>query len=319
MRCLVQSVGNRSRYHLRVFLDFLIIFFIAKLIQASNLPNPSESSRDICDVCLEDNNETVMDISKANMYCADCKQMLCDECCRQHRRFKPTKNHNMLSIDEYQVSSDNEGTNLSPSVCNLHDQKVLDIYCIECKTVQCAVCFIDDHKHHEGSHVSKYVDDFRKQMESNIEVINGCSSKTLMKKAELIKIKEDMQHKVEGLEEDIMRRKDELKQFADTQADSLLKNLYSMNQSKLKEILTETDDVNAHLSCLQSYSSYCHKIVAKGSASDICRAVSDLSVKAAELQEHCQSLIKRDIQSFTFCFPKWEFKELIGELEGKNT
>src|SRR6218665_1029173 len=102
-------------------------FFIAKLIQASNLPNPSESSRDICDVCLEDNNETVMDISKANIYCADCKQMLCDECCRQHRRFKPTKNHNMISIDEYQVSSDNEGTNLSPSVCNLHDQKVLDI------------------------------------------------------------------------------------------------------------------------------------------------------------------------------------------------
>ena len=228
-----------------------------------------------------------------------------------------------MPINEQQVSNEYAMTNLAPSVCELHEQKVLNIYCAECKTVECAVCFIDRHKHHEGSHVSKFVDDFRKQIESNIETINQCSSQTQMKKEELNKIKEDMQQKVERLESDVINRRDEVKQFADTQANSLLQSLCSLRQSKLKEIQIEADDIDAHLSCLQSYSSYCQKMMAKGSASDICRAVSDLSVKATELQEQCQSLIEREIQSFKFCFTKSEFEEfleddnLIGEIEGK--
>ena len=298
-------------------------FLIAKLIQVANVSNPSESSRDICDICRDDNEETGKEIPGANIYCIDCKQKLCEECCRHHRKSKLNKNHKLIPINEQQVSNDCTVAKLAPSVCELHEQKVLDVYCDECKTVECAVCFIDRHKQHEGSHVSKYVDDFRKQIESNIETINQCSSQIQMKKAELIKIKEDMQQKVEMLEEDVMKRRDELKQFADSQATSLLQSLCSLSQSKFKEIQMEADDIDAHLSCLQSYSSYCQKMMAKGSDSDICRAASDLSFKATELQTQYQSLTEKQIQFFKVIFKKSEIKEFLeddnwlGEIEGK--
>ena len=323
MRCLAQSAGNSLRSLRRGFLDCLITSSLRSSYKWQMFQTRPNHQAIYATYVWRDNEETGKEIPKANMYCTDCKQKLCEECCRHHRKFKLNKNHKLISINEQQVSNDNAIAKLAPSVCELHEQKVLDIYCAECKTVECAVCFIDGHKQHEGSHVSKYVDDFRKQIESNIETINQCSSQTQMKKAELNKIKEDMQQKVERLEVDVINRRDELKQFADSQANSLLQSLCSLSQSKLKEIQMEADDIDAHLSCLQSYSSYCQKMMAKGSASDICRAVSDLSVRAVELQEQCQSLTERKIQSFKVSFTKSEIEEcleddnLIGEIEGK--
>ena len=82
------------------------------------------------------------------------------------------------------------------------------------------------------------------------------------------------------------------------------------------------EDIDAHLSSLQSYCSYGQMITALGSASDICRAASDLSVSAIDLQQRCQVLIEKEIQVFKFCFTKLEFEEfiadynLIGKIEG---
>ena len=85
-----------------------------------------------------------------------------------------------------------------------------------------------------------------------------------------------------------------------------------------------TDDIDTYLSCLETYNSYCQTIMAKGSASDICRAFSDLSARAVELQQQCQSMIEREIQSINFRLRKSEAVEsleescvnFIGEIEG---
>lgn len=59
---------------------------------------------------------------------------------------------------------------------------IVNIYCADCKIVVCAMCFIDYHKNHEGSHVNKFVDGFRKQIESNVEAINEYISRAKTKK-----------------------------------------------------------------------------------------------------------------------------------------
>ena len=289
-------------------------FFTEKLIQLlTNVTSPSVSARGLCDVCVDDNEEMRKDMPKADMYCSDCKQNLCKECCKYHRILKLTKHHKFvpLGLNEQRVSVDNVMESLAPSVCELHEQKILDIYCAECKTVQCAVCFIDGHKHHEGSHVTKFVDDFRKQIEKNIETINQCSSQTQLKKSELLKIKEDMRLEASRVEFDVLNRREEIKQFAVVQSVSLLQNLYSVRDSKLKEIQMEAGDIDAHLSCLQSYSSFYQKVKAKGSASDICRAVSESSVKALELKQQGQSLIEREVQCPLSCFITLDLKEFL--------
>ena len=283
-------------------------FFIEKLIQLANVSDQSATSRALCDACVEENKEDGREIRAADSFCVDCKQKYCAECCRQHRKFKLNKNHKLVEINEHD-SGQNLMTDSASNVCESHGQTVLDVYCADCKAIVCAICFINHHNGHKGSHVSK----FRKQIESNIQAINECRSVAQMKQAEFLEVKENIQERVKKLECDIANRKEILKQLIDKHEASLLQGLCSTRQSKLKEIQMATDDIDTYVSCLETYNSYCQTIMAKGSASDICRAFSDLSARAVELQQQCQSMIEREIQSINFRFRKSEDVEFLEE------
>src|SRR6218665_521099 len=165
-------------------------FFIESLIQMTNVSNQSAPSKALCDACLDENADAGRDIRAADRFCVDCKQKYCEECSRQHSKFKLTKEHKLIEINEY-----DSGLTIyqRSSVCEFHEQKILDVYCTDCKIVVCAICFIHGHKHHEGSHVSEFVNDFRKQIENNIQAINECRSKAQTKQRELLEVKEDIQ------------------------------------------------------------------------------------------------------------------------------
>src|SRR6218665_401827 len=78
-------------------------YFIEKLIQVENILDQPVSSKDVCDACLEEDEEkTCEQITTAAAYCVECKQKLCEECCRHHRKVKLTKNHKLVLIEELQ-------------------------------------------------------------------------------------------------------------------------------------------------------------------------------------------------------------------------
>lgn len=138
-------------------------------------------------------------------------------------------------------------------------------------------------------------------------------------------VKEEMQQRVGNLDCDIEKRKAEIKLFADKHAHCLKQSLGSEMQSRLKKIQLATDEFDAHLLNLENYNSYCQRLLAEGSSSEICRVVENLSVRATELQQHCQPVIDRAIRDFKLCFRQSELREflekdsgnLIGEIEGK--
>ena len=300
-------------------------FFIERLIQVAHLSEKSASSAALCSLCLEySNGEAGKETPTADAYCFDCKRELCKECRGEHMEFKATRKHTLIPISEHEVGQ-NIMTQLLPSVCQLHEEKVLDVYCADCKIVVCAICFIDDHRIHEGSHVKKFVEDFRKQIKSNVEPINEWKFEAEAKKSKLLKVKEDIQKMIEKLECDVSSRKDELMQLIEKHANYLMHDLCLIRQGKLKEMQMETDDIETYILSLETYNSYCQTIMVNGSDSDICCAFTDLSVRAVELQEQRQLRIRGEIQPFNCNFIKSGLesflgessKNLIGELEGE--
>ena len=298
-------------------------FFIERLIQASQISDTSAETKTFCTLCLEESKGQRGDTPTADTYCAECKHNLCDQCCIEHRQFKLTKKHKLIQVDE-QRGHQRLVARLGPIVCEVHEHKVLDVYCANCKTVVCAICFIEEHKSHEGSHVNKCVDGFRKQIKDNTENMNWCITQAQKKQAELVKKKEQMKELVRRLEHDIDGRKQQIKQFAENHASSLLQGLGYKRQSRMKEIQKTTDDITTYLSNLESYNSYCRRLIDKGTVSDLCLAISDLSVRAMELQQQCQSKMQLEVRDFEFYFRQSELKELpeedsdnlIGEIEG---
>lgn len=286
-----------------------------------------QSSITLCDACTEwEKEEAGKEVQAAVKYCVDCNEKFCEECCKHHRKFKLIKNHTLVAIKEYAGGQTVVANPDSIIVCELHVQNVLDVYCADCKIVVCAVCFIDNHNDHAGSHVKRFMNGFRKNIESNAEAIKDCRSRAEFTRTEILKVKEDVQKRFENLERDVEKRKDELKQIAEEHATSLLRSLGSIRQGKLTEFQTATNEIDIYLSCLEIYNSYCKKILAKGSASETCRAFSGLSARAIELQDQCRPMIEREIQPFNFSFRKSKLEEILersgdnwlGEFEGKR-
>lgn len=288
-------------------------FFIERLIQVANISDSSAVTKSLCTLCLEESKEQEGTVSStADAYCVDCKHKLCDECCKEHRKFKLTKNHKLILIDEYE-SGQTALADLAPVVCSVHEQRDLDVYCSDCKTVACAMCFVEKHNSHKGVDVNKCVNDFRKQIQSNTDALIECISQAQVKKVELMKAKEEMLKLAESMECDIGKRNDEIKRSADKHANCLLQSICSETQNRLKEIQIAADDIDIYVSNLESYNSYCQEIIVKGSASDICGAQSDLSVRAIELQQQFQPIIQRVIQEFKLNFRPSELEELLDE------
>src|SRR5688572_11700409 len=77
-------------------------FFIERLIQVSKVSDSFPATKALCSLCLEESKEqTCAEIPTANAYCVDCKTNLCEECCSEHRKFKLTKKHKLMPINEY--------------------------------------------------------------------------------------------------------------------------------------------------------------------------------------------------------------------------
>ena len=303
-------------------------FFIDRLIKA-NVTYQSAPSTSSCNACAEANKRDAdVEIPTADTYCTDCQQTLCEECCRQHKQIKSTEGHKLVAITEHE-GGQNVIINQDSGACEFHEQKVLEFYCADCKTVVCGICLFEKHSGptHNVSHVSKFADSFRKHMKSDSQAIKECGTKAEIKKAKLFRVKKDTEDKAKNLECNIANRKDELKQFTDKHATSLIQSLRSIRQSKLKELKTSTGDIEEYLSNLERFNVYCQRIMAKGSAIDICREFSDLSGRAIELQQQCQVLIDREDRPFNANFRKLELGDflgenldnLIGEIEGRRS
>jgi len=299
-------------------------YYVEGLIRMAHVFDTSVGKLDACDACLEDNQEIGEVIKRAEMYCCDCKQKLCEECFRHHRKLKVTKNHRLISINEQRPADEDLIQGLLPVtvVCDLHIYEDLKIYCRTCKTCVCAVCFTENHEGHKGAHVNKAANEFRCEIANNIEKVKTCISEANMKKSEITKSRQDVVEKLESLESEIINRRDALKQAVDNQAKELLEELYSIRNSRMKEVLIETDNIDAQLARLESYTTYCQKIMTKGSVCDICRSVGDLSARVNELQEENRPLIELKLKPINVCFVETEFEEesennLIGQLKGR--
>ncbi|XP_063425271.1 uncharacterized protein LOC134708559 [Mytilus trossulus] len=89
------------------------------------------------------------DISKnAKKWCTICEEGFCGECEKYHKSMKVTRDHKMISIEDYR-QIENISVNLN---CEIHGKK-LDLYCKTHDIAACVVCIHSEHKSCSASDV----------------------------------------------------------------------------------------------------------------------------------------------------------------------
>ncbi|KAL3891445.1 hypothetical protein ACJMK2_003707 [Sinanodonta woodiana] len=103
---------------------------------------PAKSKVDrLCDACNTDGNTVA-----AEGFCIVCKEAMCEDCLKAHRKLKIAKDHTILSVEELTCNPENVMKLAEGFSCSEHHGEDIKYYCKNHKIPCCATCFINSHK-----------------------------------------------------------------------------------------------------------------------------------------------------------------------------
>jgi len=257
-------------------------FFVNNFLQMKELSRSVETKETPCEACGGgDGNESEIQ-NVASVYCVVCQMKLCQICERSHKAVKATRSHKLLKIGD-QISAETLLQSVPPSYCKQHEDKSIEIYCFECKSAICIMCYVELHNGHQCSDVNKVGDDFRKQMGGDVEQVTTGVEKCKGMLQNLEKEKNEFIEKVAKTEREIGEKAAQLKRMIDRHEEQLMSELSSIKQKRMKEIESLREEVERRMVSMESYSKYVDELRQKGTACDVASAASGLHDRAEEL------------------------------------
>jgi len=158
------------------------------------------------------------------------------------------------------------------------------VFCQDCKVAACVTCVITSHKTHDWIDIDSISDDLRKLVLSN----------PLIKVSQLSKISEDVLQRLEKEKDDVIKHlagiEDEIntatdKLIAAIQRDKvkLLSEVKSIKLKRVKQVETVKEEVEQHMTALESFKRDIETLLSCGAARDVTRSANSLHDRAYEL------------------------------------
>jgi len=252
-------------------------FFIEKMLairRASSSETPVE-----CEVCINEK-------GTAAKYCADCQQHLCDVCASGHEKYKMFRGHSLIGLDDSGGLKGAElvrASLLLPTVCQKHKDKPLDVYCRDCKSAICVVCYIASHKQHDCSDINDVIETFRQQMTADVGNMTEGLDKLREMLANVEQQMQDLVKIVDETERTIEKKAEELKLLIDRNKQTLINELTVKKGEVGKQLENLTQEIKQQISFIENLKRYSDELLKKGAAGDVARETSVLHDRVEEL------------------------------------
>jgi tripartite motif-containing protein 2/3 len=221
---------------------------------------------------------------QAVKYCIECQLGFCEDCLDNHSAMRSTLRHEVVEIRE------TEGTPVivekrTANFCDKHSNEALILYCLDCQVAICFACFGNLHNRHRCSEIGKVVSEFRDQMTQDIEG----TLETIARCRDILNAQQEDKVEfcciVDGVENEINKCADFLKNVIDAERSKLLEDLRVLKTERLKQIQHVIEDIEQHASFADSFVKYAEELIYKGSDSDIASQRCALRRRAVQLTE----------------------------------
>ena len=256
-------------------------FFIENLITVQHLLT-SDGKLNLCDACLEDS------VDSCNIppivFCVECNQKLCGDCCRSHKKIKAVGGHQLIDLkNKLLISQATE--KFRSSFCNFHEDKQVEMYCFDCQSVICVICFAENHHEHKcTARVGKVVDDLRSQLECSIRIVSDCLSESKKELSTFCMQKDLISLKTLSLEKRVSKLAQEIKEMVNRHEKELLQEINLLKLNDLEEIERMNEETIQHLEKLENYKRHATEIKDNGSDVEICRNFKEMMARSKELE-----------------------------------
>lgn len=280
-------------------------FFVVRLLEVNiSTRYKSEEIDSWCEMCKAVKNKN----ESATKYCTYCEQYFCSICSTFHQNQKFAKTHKIIAIEGDLLHTDLK--NLSVSFCNQHKDEVLKLYCFDCKTTICVMCFIEGHKSHNCSNVDIVAQELSERLEGDIEDVSTQILEIEKKEIELDQEQQKFMVQIISNEAMIIKKAEEIKSLIVTHTSSLLQELdCKKNFKKIKEHEITKQEFEREKLILESFKKYCEEVKDKGTSCDIVHVADDLHTRAMEFKE--SNITKSNCSSSEVIFTGIDLEDLL--------
>ena len=257
-------------------------FFMEKLLHIRKLSVGHAAQHIPCDVCSSDEASADESVKPASMYCVQCRQNYCDQCSLYHRKMKSSSSHTQVGIGK-EAESVELISKISPTMCEQHKSEEIKVFCQECKVAICMMCFIRSHKTHDCLDIDEVSDDLRKVATSDIDKVTDFLKKTEKLFPHLEKKKNELIEHFAGVADEINTTADKFIAAIERDRQKLLSEVESIKIEQIKQLETVKQEVEQHMTALESFKRYSETLLSSGTACDVTRSANSLHDRADEL------------------------------------
>ncbi|XP_052077319.1 tripartite motif-containing protein 29-like [Mytilus californianus] len=212
-----------------------------------------------------------------------------------------TKNHTFLS-----------GSNINPEVkqyCNEHDENFI-YYCMECDTLICKICVIENHKKHDLCEINTSTEINKAEIESEINIKLNKLNTNIMG---IEQGTNAYQCDVDGVMHAIRKEGIRLKELIDTQVEDLIRSVKEQHTTQLQTLQSIGNAFKTDLNKVKEQ----HRIYQEA------QQITETSALLLKLKEIKSQIATVELKQLTVMpsvkyvknrAPRSEIKKLIGDL-----
>jgi len=253
-------------------------FVIQRLVDARKAVS-EESDGEPCEVCLVESDENSEKIPTATTFCVDCRQKLCDQCSKPHRRMRGGA-HQVRPLG---AELEEELVQLRGSYCNKHKEEKVKLFCYDCNENICVLCFAVKHREHETVLITEAAKTFSLQINSDKEQIWALVRKVEEKSKKKEKERNEFLREADKVKCEIKATGNEVSRIVDDQIAVQLDEVDKIRWEDTKKAETVEERYQLALAAMERFCTFAEELLDKGRPNDITRAAVELHMRATEL------------------------------------
>ena len=217
--------------------------------------------------------------------CLECEEFLCADCTQAHRRVRFTREHEILSLEEF-VDRTNPKDESLFTTCSRHNAENVDMYCKSCDLLTCKDCRTAiDHVGHEVISLQNAVDSTKPTLLTLLEATQKNIPALQKSVYEIIKVYGRWQNKIDEISWQIRRTSRRLIQAIKDREHQLLKELNTIRDNRSSALVDRKDEIEQNLVRTIDGCEFSEEIFKQGRDTDILAMNSLICQRLLELQE----------------------------------
>ena len=254
-------------------------FSATRLVETVQLQDKLEENKtQKCDSCIG---------GDAIAICYECGRFfLCANCFRVHKQLPSTKNHSMLSLNQFMQSNVPVLAANKSLLCQRHPEELLKLYCEDCETLVCRDCVLVKHKTHD----SNFIDDIIEKEKEHLQDVTLVELEEILSSTkEAMTGVEEMQAKVLSQNDDHVTELDETFQeitdMLNTRKRTFLTEVRQVTEDDLCPLQKQQEDLMTLKQKVESCRDFTQKTLHDGTSTEIMSAKKQMLERTTHLQE----------------------------------